>query len=278
MPEGPTISYKWQPIEDLPENLAGLEDLELDRLHRNWQKQREGLTDTTALTEFNARLGREWSIETGIIEGIYTLDRGTTQTLVERGISSSYIAHDATDKDPELVARIIRAHGEVLEGLFAFVKQERQLSTSYIKEVHAALLRYQDKVVVFNPLGYKFETDLTKGDYKRYANSPLTRDGEVHEYCPPEHVASEMDRLIELHRRHLTVNVPAAVEAAWLHHRFTQIHPFQDGNGRVARALASLVLIRVGLFPLVVNRDVSDQTHCLADGPLLTSNHVLAQR
>ena len=118
MPEGPTISYKWQPIEDLPENLAGLEDLELDRLHRNWQKQREGLTDTTALTEFNARLGREWSIETGIIEGIYTLDRGTTQTLVERGISSSYIAHDATDKDPELVARIIRAHGEVLEGLY----------------------------------------------------------------------------------------------------------------------------------------------------------------
>ena len=45
MPEGPTISYKWQPIEDLPENLDGLEDLELDRLHRNWQKQREGLTD-----------------------------------------------------------------------------------------------------------------------------------------------------------------------------------------------------------------------------------------
>ena len=31
------------------------------------------------------------------------------------------------------------------------------------------------------------------------------------------------------------------IEATWLHHRFTQIHPFQDGNGRVARALASLV-------------------------------------
>lgn len=42
------------------------------------------------------------------------------------------------------------------------------------------------------------------------------------------------------------------VKSAWLHHRFTQIHPFQDGNGRVARALATLVFLRDGLFPLVV--------------------------
>jgi hypothetical protein len=45
------------------------------------------------------------------------------------------------------------------------------------------------------------------------------------------------------------------IEAAWLHHAFTQIHPFQDGNGRVARAIASLVFIKDGFFPLVVNRD-----------------------
>lgn len=44
------------------------------------------------------------------------------------------------------------------------------------------------------------------------------------------------------------------LSAAWLHHRFLQIHPFQDGNGRVARALASLVLIRAGWLPLVVTR------------------------
>ncbi len=64
-----------------------------------------------------------------------------------------------------------------------------------------------------------------------------------------------MDRLIDMHADHIKTEVPTEVQAAWLHHRFTQIHPFQDGNGRVARAIASLVLVKDGLFPLVVTRD-----------------------
>jgi hypothetical protein len=44
------------------------------------------------------------------------------------------------------------------------------------------------------------------------------------------------------------------VRAAWLHHRFIRIHPFEDGNGRVARALTLLVLLRARYAPLVVDR------------------------
>ena len=61
-----------------------------------------------------------------------------------------------------------------------------------------------------------------------------------------------MERLVGLHASHEGLGVPPEIEAAWLHHRFTQIHPFQDGNGRVARALASLVFLRAGWFPLVI--------------------------
>ena len=61
-----------------------------------------------------------------------------------------------------------------------------------------------------------------------------------------------MDRLIALHRSHQDKDVAPEVEAAWFHHRFAQIHPFTDGNGRVARALATLVFIRAGWLPLVV--------------------------
>ena len=59
-----------------------------------------------------------------------------------------------------------------------------------------------------------------------------------------------MDRLIAMHETH--AGAAPEVEAAWLHHRFTQIHPFQDGNGRIARAIATLVFIKGGWFPLVV--------------------------
>jgi hypothetical protein len=58
-----------------------------------------------------------------------------------------------------------------------------------------------------------------------------------------------------MHADHEAAGVLVEVEAAWLHHRFTQIHPFADGNGRVARAIASLVLIRASLFPLIVQRE-----------------------
>ena len=48
--------------------------------------------------------------------------------------------------------------------------------------------------------------------------------------------------------------------AAWLHHRFTQIHPFQDGNGRVARVLTTMVMLKAGLLPLVVDGDNAPTT------------------
>jgi fido (protein-threonine AMPylation protein) len=154
-----------------------------------------------------------------------------------------------------VVARIIQDHYDALEGLFDFVGGRRQLSTGYIKELQAALLRNQDVYAVVDQFGKVFERPFEKGLYKTLPNNPTRPDGTVHEYCPPEHVASEMDRLVAMHAEHETGGVPVEVEAAWLHHRFTQIHPFADGNGRVARAIASLVLIKAGWFPLIVKRD-----------------------
>jgi len=103
--------------------------------------------------------------------------------------------------------------------------------------------------------GKVFEKPLEKGAYKSMPNNPTRPDGAVHEYCPPEHVGSEMDELVRMYSEHQTREIPPEVEAAWLHHRFTQIHPFADGNGRVARALASLVFVKRGWFPLIVKRD-----------------------
>jgi len=254
----PSSRFKWREISDLPDDLEMLRDRELESLSVVWTDQKKTIDDKR-IEDFNAELAREWAIETGIIEGVYTLDRGITQTLIERGIDSAYIPHEATNLDPEVVARIIRGHEEALEGLFAFVNGERALTTGYIKELHSALLRHQATFVVFDQFDQAFEKQLEKGAYKKLPNNPTRKNGGIHEYCPPEHVASEMDRLIQLHEQHIQRSVLPHIEAAWLHHAFTQIHPFEDGNGRVARALASLIFIKRGFFPLVVNRDDRDK-------------------
>jgi len=249
------MATKWKPIEDLPQDWKALTDGELAPLLQFWNDQRTDLKRSGALGQFSERLAREWSIETGQIEGVYNIDRGVTQTLIERGIDADLIPSAPGEKPPELVAEIIRDHFEVLEGLFQFVRGDRPLSKSYIHELHAALLRHQESTVAMDQFGTLFNVQLIKGKYKERPNNPKRADGMVHEYCPPEHVDAEMERLLAMHDQHARNGVPIEVEAAWMHHRFSQIHPYQDGNGRVARALASLSFIKDGWFPVVVTRD-----------------------
>lgn len=251
-PPDAEVAHRWRPIEDLPEDWEDLADPDLRHLAEFWNENRQEMVAHGAVKAFNERLGREWAIETGLIERIYTLDRGTTEILLKRGIHENLIAQTATNRDPALVSDIIRDHEMALDGLFQFVKRERELSTSFIKELHAVLLAHQDTASARDTFGRRVEMPLVKGEYKRRPNSPVRPDGRIHEYCPPEQVASEMDRLVEMHASHQQAGVFPEVEAAWLHHRFAQIHPFQDGNGRVARALATLVMIRAGWLTLVV--------------------------
>lgn len=255
---------KWEPISDLPEDGERLKLDELRPLAELWEEKRADLEQLDGMKSFRERLIRSWAIETGVIERVYDLDRGTTELLIERGLDSSLIDRQATDKEPELVAQILRDQRDAIEGVFDFVKGDRELSTSYVKELHATLTRSQAKVEAIDDLGRPVLVDLLRGEWKKLPNNPRRDDGKIHEYCPPEQVASEMDRLIDMHLEHRSEGISPEVEAAWLHHRFTQIHPFQDGNGRVARALASLIFLRAGWFPLTVHRDrKADYIECL---------------
>lgn len=250
-----TASYRWRHIEDLGPDDVRLTGMELESLSQVWKEQYEQLGHSEGLKRFNEQLKRKWAIETGVIERVYDLDRGTTQILIERGIDASLIPAGATNRPPDLVVAMIRDHEVAMEGMFDFVGGQRLLSTAYIKELHAVLTRNQQTCTVVDSLGSLFEAPLLRGTWKKFPNNPVRRDGFIHEYTPPECVASEMDRLVELFRNHERRGIPPQVEAAWLHHRFSQIHPFQDGNGRVARCLANLVFIQAGWFPLVVTRD-----------------------
>ncbi len=196
---------------------------------------------------------REWAIETGIIERLYTWDRGVTEVLIEQGIDASLIAHKGGIQREEAVhiKHIIDDQLGIVEGLFSFVKGERPLTEHFIRGLQEQFTSHQDTTEAVTPDGKLIQVTLEKGVYKKHPNNPRRPDGQEHWYCPPEFTQSEMETLVTWYRESEKV-YSSEVCAAWLHHRFTQIHPFQDGNGRVARALASLVFLKSGLFPLVI--------------------------
>lgn len=252
------IRNKWEPIEDLPVNWVTLASSELESVAEIWRSQVGKIQHSDTLKKFNEQLSREWAIETGIIENLYFIDKDTTQLLIEKGFQTALIAHDATDKPAEQIVPFLIAHQEALEALFSFVQDGRELSLFFIRELHQILTQHQKTVDAIDAFGRKVEVPLLHGQWKQRPNNPTRKDG-IYEYCPPMQVQSEMERLVSMHLEHMKQRVPPSVEAAWLHHRFSQIHPFQDGNGRVARALASLIFIKANWFPLVVTRDDRDE-------------------
>jgi len=242
-------------IEDISEDPYDLFSSEILGITASWNDQLLHLRENQHLVdEFIEQLGREWAIETGMIENLYVIDRGVTLTLIEYGFKAEYMYHGSVNKPRGYVLKLLRDQKDSFDGLFDFIKGNRPLTTSYVKELHASLLRSHEMAEGIDRFGRCTETPIVKGDWKIHENFPV-RNGIKYMYCPPEHVQSEMERLLQMHSHHLQTGISIEVQAAWLHHRFTQIHPFQDGNGRVARALASLIFLKHGLFPLIITTD-----------------------
>ncbi len=61
-----------------------------------------------------------------------------------------------------------------------------------------------------------------------------------------------MDRLFEMYEGFKAKPLPTEVRAAWLHHRYVQIHPFQDGNGRTGRLLMAYEFARNHEFAPII--------------------------
>ena len=240
-------------VSNLPENVQELGATEISALSEVWRERKAGLEKNDAYLEFIKKLQREWAVETGIIERLYNWERGVTEVLIEQGIDSALIAyHGRLHPDKAIdVTNLINDQREIVEELFSFVKEERPLTEHFIRGMHAQFTTHQEYTDAMTPDGKTIRVPLLRGEYKKWPNNPSRTNGVVHEYCPPEIAQEEMERLVTWYQQ-APDDTPVEVLSAWLHHRFTQIHPFQDGNGRVARTLASLVFMKAGVFPLVI--------------------------
>lgn len=205
----------YEPISDLPEQLRSSESV-LSSLVAAWNERREELSGRDELRVLHERIRRRWAIDTGMIEGLYSITRGTTELLIDRGLHADLISHGESDLPAADLVAYLHDHAEVYDWLFEFVAQERPLGTSWIKELHQLLTRHQETTTAIDGLGRLVEVPLERGVWKRLPNNPRRPDGSVHEYCPPEQVAAAMDDLVRWHREHAEAGVSPEVEAAWL--------------------------------------------------------------
>ena len=253
-----TAAGQWHPIEPLDpaveETIRG--DLAaVDALHRSWKGFTDSLDETDRHT-LRRRTLRKHAIETGILERLYQIDWGVTETLVAEGLTREAVARAGGEVSPGVLA-MLEDQMEGLDMVIEYVREDRPLTAFFIRQLHALITRAQSDYEATDPLGRPVLNELKHGTFKTLPNNVRLPDGTLLEFAPPEQVDGEIERLIEWYEG--MGNVHPVVSAAWLHHRFVQIHPFQDGNGRVARALTLLSLERRQYPPLVVDRDRRDK-------------------
>lgn len=135
-----------------------------------------------------------------------------------------------------------------------------------------------DKNLIFD-LHRAVQTDIVLDIYKPVGEWKLEINGAYAvtgagqqvfiEYAKPAHVDALMAELIRFINDcdANLINLDTAAEFyAKVHMGLVHIHPFWDGNGRIARLLANLLLLKAGLPPLVI--DISERREyitCLAD-------------
>ncbi len=249
--------WEWVRLTDMPRGaeswaMPGQTDQEA-----MWNRSRRAIRADPAKERFMAGWLRErvraFAIETGQIEGLYTLRRGVTEQLVAEGFAGVAGAHTVELVEDRTIRGLLEDQQGAYDMMFEDVASGRPLSQHMVRSWHQLLTRHQETVTGLDLAGNRVAVRfVTKGRWKERPNNPRRADGHVHFYCPPEQVQVEMDRFFAFWDEIRQRGYPVNAEAAWLHHRFVRTHPFQDGNGRVSRLLMAWAYIKRGFPPPVI--------------------------
>jgi fido (protein-threonine AMPylation protein) len=163
------------------------------------------------------------------IEG-NTLSLRETQLIIEHGMT---VAGHSLREHLEATN-----HAEAFDLLRNLTDRRTDITIEMILDIHRVLM---DKIL---------DADLA-GHFRPMA---VSISGSRH--VPPP--AREVPHLMNVWCDWLTgagLRYPALVRAAVAHHAFLAVHPFRDGNGRTARLLLNLMLLRDGYAPALLLRE-----------------------
>ena len=178
---------------------------------------------------------------------------GNSLTL---GETRSLILHGLTARGKPMRDHLdIQGHDDAVKAIENAVKEEQGLNEVFIRNLHRALLKEPYEVDAIAPDGTPCKRMITIGAYKSIPNNVETSTGEVYYFTPPEQVKPEMTDLLDWYRARESAAEHPVIIAATFHYRFVRIHPFDDGNGRMARLLMNLILIKHGYTVAIVPSD-----------------------
>jgi len=181
------------------------------------------------------RLSAEWTHESTAIEG-NTLTLGETHKVLELGLTIG--------SKPLRDHQEVYGHARAIDLIYDMVG--RTLTREDIFALHRAVMPLS-AVDSLNP----------EGDWKKDFNGTTgVVDGKsvYMEYAAPSDVPRLMDRWLTDFNKTRPINRPAQAIAAYVqtHLIFVRIHPFFDGNGRMARLIANIPVLATGFPPILV--------------------------
>lgn len=130
------------------------------------------------------------------------------------------------------------------------VKDEKAITESLIRDLNRMILVENFKKRRKDENGDDIFVDIVVGQYKTKPNSVETQTGETFRFADPVETAPLVCDLLDWYNSQKHILHPLEL-AAIFHYKFIRIHPFDDGNGRVARLLMNLILQNNG-YPIII--------------------------
>lgn len=216
----------------------------LDQLYKQWQ----GLFPISDRKRYllNQRFSVDYNFNSNHLEG-NTLTYGQTELLLIFGkVSGEGDLKDFADMKASQLSMMMMQDEAKLKDL--------PLTQNFIRQLHKTLLREDYTVYHTLPGGVQSSYVIHAGQYKTRPNSVITRYGDRFEYASPEETPALMSDLVDWYNDAEDSGEYSPVElAALFHYRYIRIHPFEDGNGRIARLLVNYILARHN-WPMIVVR------------------------
>lgn len=192
----------------------------------------------------------DWNYHSSKIEG-NTLTYGETKALILFG--------QTAQAKPLKDHLEISGHNEAILYIQDVIKKQRPLTETFIRDLHKIILKQPYQVSAITPDGKATQKWIKIGEYKTLPNHVLTKTGEVFYFATPEETPAEMADLMKWYKKEIEDDtLHPVIFATEFHYRFIRIHPFDDGNGRIARLLMNFILMQKGFPPAIIKTEAKE--------------------